>query len=349
MIDRLANVFVLACLLWMSCSTQASAKQLPLFASDTPLQLTLELPLQTLVKQAAERPLLAGRLSYSGGDDREISFPIRISTRGNSRLQECRFPPLSVVLKKKQVAGTLFEGQKKLKLVTHCASTTMFAQYLLQEYSIYRAFRVLTDTSFRVRLVDVTYVDTERPGHTIDARAFFIESIGEVADRLQLRQQKTPAIGVAQLDADYATRTALFHFMIGNTDWSMLLGQNDSNCCHNGRVLSRAGEQSGWVVVPYDFDQAGLINTRYASPSETLPINSVRQRLYRGRCIHREHLNGAVALFNERREQIESMLLPEGLMKRRIRSVRAYISSFYRIVNNPERLNAYADKGCLAG
>lgn len=58
--------------------------------------------------------------------------------------------------------------------------------------------------------------------------------------------------------------------------------------------------------MPYDFDQAGIINTRYAMPAPQLGIKSVTQRLYRGRCIHNEQLDGVIDLFNERREGLEA-------------------------------------------
>jgi hypothetical protein len=34
--------------------------------------------------------------------------------------------------------------------------------------------------------------------------------------------------------------------------------------------LATLGEQRAWIILPYDFDQAGIINTDYALPNEDL-------------------------------------------------------------------------------
>ncbi|MBT6208695.1 MAG: hypothetical protein HOI35_01565 [Woeseia sp.] len=58
--------------------------------------------------------------------------------------------------------------------------------------------------------------------------------------------------------------------LIANTDFSVKKGPSGEGCCHNGRVLATLGEQRAWIILPYDFDQAGIINTDYALPNEDL-------------------------------------------------------------------------------
>jgi hypothetical protein len=340
------NIFFLLLLLFLG---PANAGELPLFASERPLDVVLELPVKTLMKQSAKRPVVAGQLSYFDADGAEVAIDVKITTRGNSRLEECSFPPLSITLKKKRVKGTLFEGQKKLKVVTHCNNQSRFGQYLLQEYSIYRAFRSLTDASFRVRFLNIRYRNSEKSGRDIEKTAFLIESIDEIADRLQMKRRKIRSVSAKQLDPDYATMSALFHFLVGNTDWSMLKGPGEDRCCHNGKVLSQPGERDNWIVVPYDFDQAGLINTSYAVPAEQLPIRSVRQRLFRGRCSHADHVDAAVSLFVDRREQLESILVPDSLSRSRQKATLSYINEFYRIVTDEKKRQRYIEKTCLGG
>jgi hypothetical protein len=53
---------------------------------------------------------------------------IAVATRGNSRLELCSLPPLSINLKRKQVASTLFAGQNKLKIVTQCRKSADYRQ-----------------------------------------------------------------------------------------------------------------------------------------------------------------------------------------------------------------------------
>lgn len=324
----------------------AVADGLPLFDSDDTLHLTIEAPMRTLIRDAAERPVVDGRATYTDADGSAVSVPVQMSTRGKSRLEVCRFPPLSISVKKKAARGTAFEGQKSLKIVTHCQSHAQFRSYLHQEYGIYEAFNVLTDVSFRTRFLKITYRDSEGKMKDIEEPAFLIESISEVAGRNGLERQRTPRIETNQLDPHYSILAAMFHFMVGNTDWSVKLAPDGADCCHNGRVLSQGSVATGWMVVPYDFDQTGIINPRYAEPARQLGIRSVRQRLWRGRCVHDDEIDSVIGVFNDKRTEIENALLVDGI--RDEKSARGYVGLFYEIINDPKKRNRYIEQRCLA-
>jgi hypothetical protein len=261
----------------------AGADGLPLFASDEILDIVIEAPMKTIVGDRDERPVVDGIISYTNSSGETVSLDITLTTRGKSRLAYCSFPPLSLNLKKKQAKGTLFEGQNKLKIVTHCKKGSKHERYLQQEYGIYKGFNVLSDYSFRTRWLNVTYRDTERDNDENIFPGFFIESDNEVAARHNMEKYKPAQINPAQLEITQASRYSMYQFLIANTDWSMLKGPPEEGCCHNGKVIYTPGTTSDWIVLPYDFDQAGLINTSYSSPSPALNLRSVRQRLYRGR------------------------------------------------------------------
>lgn len=318
----------------------------PLFDPDKPLELTLEFPVRHLMRKAADRPAADGVATYTSADGEVVSLPVQMSTRGKSRLTVCQFPPLSLSVRKKAAKGTVFEGQKSLKIVTHCRSHTTYRGYLLEEQAIYEAFNVLTDVSFRTRLAKVTYRDTENEGFEITEDAFFIESIGEVASRNGLERKKVPRTEIEQLDPGYAQLVTMFQYLIGNTDWSVKTAPAGSNCCHNGRILGPEGEPAGWKIVPYDFDQAGFINAEYAAPAEQLRIGSVRQRLWRGRCVHNAELDNVIALFNERRAALESALIIPGA--RGAGSARRYVDAFFDVINDPKKRRKKIEKYCLA-
>jgi hypothetical protein len=325
----------------------AIADSLPLFDSNETLHLTIEAPLRTLIRKADERPVVDGTARYVDSEGNEVELPVQVSTRGKSRLRVCRFPPLSLAMKKKAAAGTVFEGQKSLKIVTHCQSHVQFRSYLHQEYGIYEGFNVLTDVSFRSRYLNVTYRDSEGRVNEIQEPAFFIESINEIAARTGLERQKTPRIETSQLDPYYTILATMYQFLIGNTDWSVKLAPSGANCCHNGRVLSEPDKPDGWMVVPYDFDQTGIINPRYAEPAEQLGLRSVRQRLWRGRCVHNAEIDKVIDIFNEKRDEITNALLVDGI--RDPRSVHKYIDMFYEIINDPKQRQRQIFGRCMAG
>ena len=193
----------------------------------------------------------------------------------------------------------------------------------------------------------ITYSDTDGKRDDEVHDAFFIESHNEAASRHGMERVRVPQLQAGQLDAKQAATYTLFQYLISNTDWSMIKGPGEEGCCHNGKVIITPGTQDGWVVLPYDFDQAGLINTKYSSPADGLGIRSVRQRLYRGRCIHNDQLPETIELFNSKRADIEAAIIPEGLNKSTRRSSLRYIDDFYKVINNPKQLQKRILDDCI--
>lgn len=261
---------------------------------------------------------------------------VEVTPRGKFRLEECSLPPLSIDLQREQVASTLFSGQNKLKLVTQCRGSGVYRRYLKQEFAIYKIYNLLTDYSFRARMLEVTYRDASGRADKVQP-AFFIESVRAVAERQGMTTVNPNVIDIAQLDPVQLSIFALFQFMIGNTDWSARKGPGSEGCCHNGKVIAPPDSALGWVVLPYDFDQAGLINTRYSAPSDLLPIKSVRHRLYRGFCITNEKLEATIAMFNDKRAAIERVLTDETGKASDNKTALRYIQGFYEIVNDPKK------------
>ena len=334
------------CIALLTCAAPlAQADDLPLFASDEVLDIVFEAPMNTIVREADERPEVEGVLHYTADDGQTVTLPLSMTTRGKSRLAYCHFPPLSINLKRKETDGTLFAGQNKLKVVTRCRRGSTFERYLHQEHGIYQAFNAVSEYGFRVRRLNVTYRDSEGKRDDETQFAYFIESDNEVAARTGMEKLKVSKIDSAQLDPAHENKFALFQFLIANTDWSVIKGAAEESCCHNGKVIITPGSVIGWIVLPYDFDQAGLINAKYSMPAEGLGIRSVRQRLFRGRCRNIDQLDDTVALFNERRAAIEAALLPEALDNRSRKSAARYIDDFYEIMNEPkDRQKIVADK-----
>jgi len=338
---------LLLALLTLANAPKLLADGLPLFDSDETLNLVIEVPVKTLLGKAKQNPVLPGYLRYVDASGSEVSIAIEISTRGRSRLSYCDFPPLSITLNRDQADSTLFAGQRKLKIGTQCKRGARYLNYLEQEFGIYQAYRLLSDSSFRVRKLNVTYRDSAKKRKDELHPAFFIESDDEVAARLDMQVIKIPTIKVKQLDAVQTSIYTLFQYLIANTDWAITKGPGTEDCCHNGKLIGRPGTAEDWVVLPYDFDQAGLINTEYALPAQGLGIRTVRTRLYRGECRHNDQLDETIALFNDQRNQIETALVPESLTKSARKSSLAYVQEFYSNINDAGKLNQQIIGACL--
>lgn len=336
-------------ILLLLCPVLCTADELPLFASETPLDLVFTFPVNTIIRKADSRPVVEGSVQYTDDNGVPVSVAMTMTTRGKSRLEHCQFPPLSANFKDQERGGTLFEGQKKVKIVTLCRTGESYERYLIQEYGIYRAFNVLTDRSFRVRLINATYRDSEGKKKDLVASAFFLESDNEVADRLGMKEHDVSIINPEQLDPAHASLFALFQYLIANTDWSTIKGPGDEGCCHNGKVIVPPESDTGWLVIPYDFDQAGIINTKYSLPSEELGIRSVRQRVYRGRCRNLDQLDATIASFNTHRAELESALVPDTIQGKVRDSSFRYIDEFFRTINDPLKREEKIENSCLGG
>ena len=313
----------------------------PLFASHDLLELTVEAPLRSVLRErgqeSAEYP---ATISYRDGSGNQVAIDLEISTRGRRRLDRsiCRFPPLQLDFPRSEVGETIFANQNHLKVVTHCQDgRDEYEQYVLQEYLVYRAFNLLSDLSFRVRLARITYVDLEKDRDTVTEYAFLIEHKDLMAERNGWGVLEIPLIAPEHFDPDQLSLVEVFQYMIGNTDWSAFRAPSgEPECCHNAKAI---GDMAGPVFsVPYDFDQAGLIRARYATPDARFNLRNVGQRLYRGVCRPRREFDRALASFNEQKDAIYDLYrAQQDLEPKRLERMLDYYDDFYEIINDEKR------------
>ena len=317
----------------------------PLFASDAPIRVTIQGPISTIVRSAENSVTPRDATIAVPGAE---TLAIRLSPRGITRRKKdvCDFPPLRVEFTQPPAASSLFAGQRRLKLVTHCRQSAGFQQFTLMEYSAYRLFNVITPTSFRVRLATVDYA--EPTGKVSASRTgFFIEDIDDVGRRNGLAEARVgDRIPNTQLDPAQAARVALFEYMIANLDWSMRAGPQGEGCCHNSRLLSKSA--SSFAPVPYDFDYSGLVDAPYAVPPAQIKVRSVRTRFYQGYCRHNNEVLAAAADFRAKRGAIEGVFsqIP-GLEQRTQRKALSFLAGFYQEIATDEAVRANILKECI--
>jgi hypothetical protein len=102
------------------------------------------------------------------------------------------------------------------------------------------------------------------------------------------------------------------------------------------------------VAIPYDFDQSGFVDAPYAVANERFRIRSVRQRVYRGRCVNNEYIEASLRRFRDRREAIYKLVLEqEGLDSRVRKRLIRYIDDFYELINDPGDVERKIVKQCI--
>jgi hypothetical protein len=331
-----------------------AAAQTPLFAGEAPVNLTIEASLDTLIGRAARStaPFPATlTLTRAGGASQ--SFNIQLSARGLTRRTRgfCQFPPLRIEFARGTVARTLFAGQSRLKLVTHCRPNPKAEERIAIEMTAYRLYNLITPMSFRVRPAQVTYRDTDgrRPPET--RIGVLVEDIDDLARRNGRAEFEAQRMSPAQLDAQASARYALFQFMIGNLDWSLISGPAGDECCHNTRFIAARGASAAAsptvFPIPYDFDFSGLVDAPYATPPADIPVNSIRSRVYRGFCRHNGQVPAAAAAFRAQRRAMTALIAEEDRLSAAQRQrMTNYLAEFFAILDDPARLDRAVVRRC---
>jgi hypothetical protein len=242
----------------------------------------------------------------------------------------------------------LFAGQKKLKLVTHCRANASFQQYLLLEYSAYRMYQQLTPLGLRARLADIDY-RSEDGKPFVQRAGFFLEDVSDAAKRNGLKEVHGPTmVPLASINPRDGARYALFQHMLGNHDWSMRAGPPGSECCHNAKLIGAAGLATGTVIpIPYDFDFSGFVDPPYATPPAELQIDNVRQRKFRGYCVHNPQTAVvAVEMRNARPRMLAALASTPGLDAKTLNRAQTYLDGFFKDVANDAAVAALL-KRCI--
>jgi len=297
--DNYTRCFMLALFLNILFHTSFAQSSSRLFASTEPIIIESSTSMKASKKAAHDSLYAAKSVRFSEDGTTWHTLDIARKARGNFRLEHCYFPPLKVKLKSKNVKGTVFEGNKNLKLVTPCLRTPDMNELILKEYLIYKMYQEISSIYLNVRLVNIKLMDTtRRKPKQYDLLGFLVEDNDLVALRAGGTIRKGLKLHPRVLE-DYATvRHDFFQYMIGNSDWSTV---ND----HNENTILVAPAR--YYPLPYDFDMAGLVNASYANENApVLGTGDIRERVYRGFCrpadlmdsIRREYLDKEKAVYS---------------------------------------------------
>jgi hypothetical protein len=327
----------------------------PLFANDAPpLRMTLTGPFSTLAHGAkySLQPYPA-TLALTDQPGAAQTLPIQVRARGITRRKYyCEFPPIYLLFDKATVKGSLFHGQRRLKLVAWCQASAGFGQRVRLEYLAYKLYNLITPMSFRVRAAEVTYRNSAAdPGMT--RFGYLIEDIRSVAGRNDRQELKGPSrmVSKPQLDARATARAAMFEYMISNLDWDFLANSAGEACCHNIRLLAAAGAQPATarnvVPVPYDFDLSGFVDAPYGLPPEGFHLERTTDRFYRGYCAMNGEVSAVAQEFLARRADMTALIEAEPQLTASVRDkTERFMDAFFDTLADPTRFQAQLIRHC---
>lgn len=252
-----------------------------LFDNENCLELKISMDFDSILNDTTENPSYRpAHISYKNEDSIWISLDAEVRVRGHFRKmsENCDFPPLKLRFDKKSRTNTIFENARELKMVTHCQSgLPEYEQFVVQEYLIYRLYEVLSDISYKTRLLKVTYEDIKDPGWTLTRFAFFLEDNSLLEERLKGHTIDVKTVIPENVDWYHYVIISFFQYMIINTDWSLPI-------MHNITLLSLDYFKPP-IPIPFDFDWSGLINIPYKVPTVAGMKTRVPERVFKGPCL----------------------------------------------------------------
>lgn len=301
------------------------------FKDDKIIEVKLSTDIKGLLAEKKDLNYISATMSFQFQDGTVASGPVRVKPRGNFRKNQCRLASLMIDFK--NPASPAFSKLGTLKLVGGCNVTASNEQYLLKEYLVYKMYNMLTDLSFRVRLIHVNYSDTKDKIKAYDQYAFLIEDVDDLAKRHKFQEKEKTQYSPASTRRDEATLFFLFQYMIGNTDWSIPY-------YHNVKLLV---DKKDTLTLPYpiayDFDICGLVNPPYGAPPPELGIEHLTQRLYRGYMRSMEEIEVTVKSFLEKEESFYSLINNFDLLNPRSKKEMInFLEEFYSEIKSKKEL-----------
>lgn len=302
------------------------------FTEDSILNATVTTELSTLLSNKVKTVDVPGVFSFLLPDSSVISGNVLMRPRGIFRLENCYIPPLR--LNFKSTTPSQLSKLKSLKLVNGCSMGSYNDQLLLKEYMVYKIYNILTDMSFRVRLINLKIEDSKKKKKPLSMHSFFVEDMDDLAKRNKCEKwADEKKSNTESTNRMHMTFVSIFQYMIGNTDWAVPVG-------HNIKLMSSKKDSIARpYAVPYDFDYAGLVDANYATPDEQLGTKSVRERVYRGFPRNLDELKIIIKVFTDKKQEIYSLIEGfEPLSGRNRKEMIAYLDEFYDSIKTDNQL-----------
>ena len=341
------HYLILLCILGLSvrgATQSASNDELNTSAKFTvsnPMEINLSFDIKTFIKNKDEDEYVPATISYQLPDGTEVEKNCQIRPRGNYRRNKCYLPPIKLDFDDSSYLIPEFENMGKIKMVSLCKEAGNFEQYLIKEYLIYKAYEMMSPYSFNTYFLKVNFLDTEDKKKPFTSYSFLIEDIDDLAKRMNAIEVENNGLLPVHLQRSVMNQLGIFEFMIGNTDWHV-------PNLHNIKLLKVTDPNEPVPIpVPYDFDYAGLVNTNYAVPHETLPIESVTERYYMGNCMTEPEFEEIKQNFMDHKDQIISLFGECPLLQTfNQKTSAAYLEDFYAIIENNRLVKQWLFQKC---
>lgn len=305
-----------------------------LFKRDEVIEVSLTFDVTTFLEEKPEEKYLDARMVLNHGGPDSLALDIRLRARGNFRYQNCLFPPVRLNLKNSGTSFTDLAEMDNLKMVTHCNNQEEYIVYLMREYLAYKLYNIITDNSFRVRLLRVHYRDSGEGDNNFTSLGFMIEPVVHLEKRLDVIETEEEGVTLQMLGKQNSSRLSLFQYIIANNDWLIYT-------LHNIKLFRTFDINSDidYIAVPYDFDYSGFVNTSYAVESLD-QTRKLRERIFTGVCRPAEEWKEELEEFKGyRKEMLKEIGALKFLSVKDRSDLKQFIRSFYSLYYNDELID----------
>lgn len=233
-----------------------------------------------------------GTLTYG-----EKKIDIRIQIRGNTSPRDCAFPKYKIEFAdKKQTKGTIFQGNKDLRVNSHCGMggpTDRGGNFgriqneisPIREELVYRMIRAAEVPTYRTRIAKIGYTDTSAasPLAAMEAHGLLIESGDLAAKRFAAAglidkekgiyindpngQPQNSGADTTKMDDNAIAKVYLAEALASNSDWQFGLGS--PGYLWNVDVFGIPKEATQ-LPIPTDYDLSSTVHAQY-DPATNVP------------------------------------------------------------------------------
>lgn len=301
-----------------------------LFSENTILDVRLAFDIGTFMRDKPEDEYLDAEITVYEGNNDSIFENIKVSARGNFRRRTCDFPPVMLYMEGISSGYPDIDKLDKVKLVSHCSSSEEYQNYVLREYLAYRVYNIITDYSFRVRLLNISYYDINTDTLFAEKTGFILEPVDFLEDRFDEDEIEDIEIKMESVANDILLKLSVFEYFIANSDWAVPL-------IHNLKVFGDEGSMEELIAVPYDFDYSGWVNAHYSMPRVDLGLEKITERAFFGPCYSEEMYRPVLDFYLGLEDKIIDMIKDFEYLDRRERNeLVRFVKSFYRLYRKDE-------------
>ena len=266
-----------------------------------------------------------GKVTFVDNDGNENTWNVDINIRGKYRRMFSKgIPPLKINFKKKELTAAGFAKHDDLKLVT-IFNDKEDHQALIKEYLTYKIYNKLSPYSYRVQLLEIKLKDINT-GKSNKQYGFIIEDTSQLEQRMRIEKiELEEQFLVEHCDIEQIEQVALFQYMIGNGDWSVMKKKNIKLFRKDGKI----------ICIPYDFDFCGLVNAPYAVPNNAYDIKSVKERIFLGFSDDINELKNSIQLLEGYKEIIINLTKKFKKLNRKNKAeALEYINTYYTDISH---------------